>query len=550
MDNSDSCHHQKHCAAGIDDLSLQATVSNPSLMAASDNPDVHIFDENNKLINSFNSEHRTTVQDVFDTIGNCVLKQGATTIASKAWALAPGSYVAYPKRPRFHETQQPPLLQNDEYRRLRKEVDELKGQESFAVSYADYFNEKSAAGRVTSWALPVVSNAISHLPACLQNSENLDKGGEKEKVKPCWEKLIRENDLLPGLKTAYEVGYLGSKIPDIAFFPTNVVKPNAGEFVAYGDCKGSSWSGTSASEMGQAMQYGHRILDAQPLRTHVYGFFTNNEHTMLIKTFRTGARPYTVNWQISGVMRFDQGMATFFNLLGRDSGFMLPPTVNGKLVSIKSALRPGRTCRAFLSMFDGEEVVAKLFHNDLQVQDNRQKLLDAKAAVDPHNAATTKTVALVPTVQGSEGVWLIITPYGTPFTPVLLKMNHVRMLVATLQAVHGAGIVHRDVRFSNIFLLEDGSVLLNDWGSSARIGVLQEVAGCPDQWRHPELRGVTECAPQPKHDLYSLVVSIGNLVAPGTKDTFRNSVFDKAIVAANMCNYEGVAKALAEIIRD
>ncbi|KAL3904997.1 MAG: hypothetical protein SGILL_009853, partial [Bacillariaceae sp.] len=388
---------------------------------------------------------------------------GTTTIASKTWILAPGDYIAYPKRPRFRDTQSS-SLQNDEYRRLRKELDELKGEESFAVSYADYFNEKSAAGRVISWALPVVTNPIAHLPACLRNSESLDKGGEKEKVKPCWKKLIQEKDLLhllPGLKAAYEVGYLGSKIPDIAFFPTNVVKPNAGEFVAYGDCKGSSWSGKSASEMGQAMQYGHRILDAQPLRTHVYGFFTNNEHTMLIKTSRTGTRPYTVNWQISGVVEFDQGMATFFSLLATDNGFMLPPTVNGKLVSINAALRPGRTCRAFLSKFDGEEVVAKLFHNNLQVQDNRQKLLDAKAAVDRHSVAT----AVVPTVQGSEGVWLIITPYGTPFTPVLLKMNHVRMLVATLQAVHGAGIIHRDVRFSNIFLLKDGSVLLNDWGS-------------------------------------------------------------------------------------
>ena len=81
--------------------------------------------------------------------------------------------------------------------------------------------------------------------------------------------------------------------------------------------------------------------------------------------------------------------------------------------------------------------------------------------------------------------------------------------------------------------------------------VLQEVAGCLNRWRHPELHGVTECIPQPKHDLYSLVSSIGDLVLPaGTDDTFRNSVLDKAIVAANMCNYESVVDALAEIVCD
>lgn len=155
----------------------------------------------------------------------------------------------------------------------------------------------------------------------------------------------------------------------------------------------------------------------------------------------------------------------------------------------------------------------------------------------------------VPTVLGSENAWLIITPYGTPFTPALLKLDHVRMLVGTLEAVHRAGIVHRDVRFANIFLLKDDSVLLNDWGSSARSGELQEVAGCPEPWNHPELRGVTECAPHPKHDLYSLVSSIGELIAPGMVESFRHNVFQKAMQAAEKCDYKGVVNGMADIIR-
>lgn len=151
-------------------------------------------------------------------------------------------------------------------------------------------------------------------------------------------------------------------------------------------------------------------------------------------------------------------------------------------------------------------------------------------------------------MRGSENVWLIITPYGTPFTPKRLKLDHVRMLVGTLEAVHGAGIVHRDVRFANIFLLKDDSVLLNDWGSSAPSDELQEVAGCPEPWNHPELRGGTECAPHPKHDLDSLVSSIAELISPGMLDSFRNAVFQKAMEAAENCDYESVVKSLAEII--
>ena len=122
------------------------------------------------------------------------------------------------------------------------------------------------------------------------------------------------------------------------------------------------------------------------------------------------------------------------------------------------------------------------------------------------------------------------------------------MLVGTLEAVHGAGIVHRDVRFANIFLLRDNSVLLNDWGSSAHSGTLQEVAGCPEPWNHPELRGVTEFAPHPKHDLYSLVSSIGELICPGVVESHRGAIFQKAIKAAENCDYNGVVNSLAEII--
>jgi len=113
----------------------------------------------------------------------------------------------------------------------------------------------------------------------------------------------------------------------------------------------------------------------------------------------------------------------------------------------------------------------------------------------------------IPTAQGFEGRWLLITPAGIPFASNSIRQDHIRKLVSALKIVHDAGIVHRDVRFANIFrLVADDSVLLNDWGSSIRSGSLEMVAGCPDRWAHPDICGKTEAVPHPKHDLYSMEV--------------------------------------------
>jgi hypothetical protein len=89
-------------------------------------------------------------------------------------------------------------------------------------------------------------------------------------------------------------------------------------------------------------------------------------------------------------------------------------------------------------------------------------------------------------------------------------------LVSALKIVHDAGIIHRDVRFANIFHLNtNDSVLLNDWGASIQSEGLELVAGCPDQWAHPDVVGVAVAVPHPKHDLYSLISSLADLIAPG-----------------------------------
>ena len=192
------------------------------------------------------------------------------------------------------------------------------------------------------------------------------------------------------------------------------------------------------------------------------------------------------------------------------------------------------------------EVVAKLYDCDKTVTEDVKKLEDAAAAM---NRPTEVYGCRIPVVQGSEGKWLLITPAGIPFTSNTIRQDHIRKLVSAFKVVHEAGIIHRDVRFANIFhLATDDSVLLNDWGSSIRSVRLELVAGCPDQWAHPDIRGVTEAVPLPKHDLYSMIASLGELIAPGLSSDTRNSLLGDAFQAAETCDYDRVVEVLVPFL--
>lgn len=510
--------------------------------------DIKIVGSDGKELLALDSADEITIAGVQQELGNCTITlNGVTKSINTAWKLVPGTYVATAKRQALF-TNPSSREENERIRRLEKVVYGLKCRDSKAASYADYYEEKLKEGRISHWTLPVLADPQTYLPEALKNWQSLEKGSERDVVKPCWERLIKESELWPGRSVGYEVGLLGTKIPDIAFYPSNVAKPRAAEYAAYGDCKGHSWSGTSHSELGQGIQYGHRILDANPLRSHVYGFFTNNSIVVLIKSTRSTERPCLVHWHVSGALTFDQGMATFFKLIRADSGYLPPPTVQGRHVTIKASLGQGRSCRAYLADNNGTQVVAKLYDCHETVTEDVRKIGEANAAMQ--RATKDFQGCQIPTVQGSEGRWLLITPAGIPFTSDTIRQDHVRKLVSALKIVHEAGIVHRDVRFANIFHLitADDSVLLNDWGSSIRSESLEMVAGCPDRWAHPDIRGKTEAVPLPKHDLYSLISSLGDLIAPGLSPEKKNILLREAFQAAEICNYDQVAKLLVPLL--
>lgn len=420
--------------------------------------------------------------------------------------------------------------------------------ESRAVSYAEYYNEKKREDRIETWhpTLRTLPNDSTRLPAYLIGASI---GSEKDVVKPFWKGVLSKHKLLPTLNNGYEIGHLGTKIPDISIYQLGLEKPSAGDFVAAGDCKGSSWGGTSRSELGQVMSYIHRMLDAQPTRQFGYGFITNNRIVVLLKGYRSHEPPYIVRWCQSSVLAFEHGMKLWLQLMREDTGYHQIPTVHGYPLSFNQTLRPGGTCRAFGATYRGASVVAKLYADAATATDSASRTTRA-ADIVSHAAKTgTMTLAQVPNVVATEGNWSLITPKGSLLSRDTITKIHIDRLVQTLKLVHAAGIIHRDVRMSNIFYLSDDQVLLNDWGSSVPANEASLYAGAPQPHIHPEIPLSEMYQPSACHDLYSLVSSLAQMLLPGTNNESRIDFFEEAFNAANACNYERLCEGIIRHMR-
>jgi hypothetical protein len=441
----------------------------------------------------------------------------------------------------------------EELRALKKLIIEKTVDSSRAVSYSEYYQEKLQEGRVEMWQptpeQPSWDPSLVQLDCCLAQATS-HVGSEKSVVKPFWKSVLHQHKILPEWNSGYEIAHLGTKVPDISFFAQGTAKPVATEFVAVGDCKGSNWSGTSSSEKGQILLYLHRMLDAQPERQFGYGFMTNNKVIILIKGYRSSESPFLVRWCISSVLSFEQGMKVWLQLMREDSGYVGPAVVDGYPITFHETLRPGGTCRAFGAKYRGKLVVAKLYSDEATASDNASRTNRAAFIVLQASQSTTTNLATVPTVVVTGGNWLLIEPKGTPLKTWLLTKTHIDRLVNTLQVVHAAGIIHRDVRVSNIFFLTHENVLLNDWGSSVTVDEGATLyAGAPEPHIHPQIPLTELYQPSPQHDLYSLVSSIAQLLLPGANTESRKQLLHEAFEAADTCDYGGVCLGVQRHMR-
>jgi serine/threonine protein kinase len=158
---------------------------------------------------------------------------------------------------------------------------------------------------------------------------------------------------------------------------------------------------------------------------------------------------------------------------------------------------------------------------------------------------------------------LAVSPIGRNILPIVggqrTNGSHWAVLVDVLQGAHSAGIAHRDVKPDNIFLDDNNSVLLNDWGSSCKINVEVLFVGTPAYCdklpdtnnRHtPSASSDLKCLVRSVYSMLTMQVPPEDLddISPFWATCFREgTVWQNAIELANDTNYDVLKSLLATL---
>ena len=127
-------------------------------------------------------------------------------------------------------------------------------------------------------------------------------------------------------------------------------------------------------------------------------------------------------------------------------------------VQILEFLGAGHSSTVYSGIYKREKVVVKVCSpNCIQ---HEKKILNE-----------LKNIANVPKFVGECEGALLVKPVANTFSYTDMTKEHISQLVEVLKYAHSNNIVHRDVRAPNMFITDQKTALLNDWGSACEGGV-------------------------------------------------------------------------------
>jgi hypothetical protein len=268
--------------------------------------------------------------------------------------------------------------------------------------------------------------------------------------------------------------YLDGRKPDVSMFHSSI---SASLYtLLVGEVKPKGESSFSPSAKGELLTFLKRVLYCQPQRQRVVGFLTDGFGVVFMGLMRSGKLRYTP--------RLPLGPKASVGRLALISLIKAKPSAIG-FVELKGVpkdwtpmrlLGSGATASVYAArpaVGGDESCVIKLCSTIASAEREEQVLLQLSALPN------------VPRVLQRHQTSLVLEPLAEPFdrSYAMPRARHFLELLKVLQAAHGLGLVHRDLRPENWMQISapksqaNGQSLLIDWGYAKKSSLVSAYLG-------------------------------------------------------------------------
>jgi len=263
----------------------------------------------------------------------------------------------------------------------------------------------------------------------------------------------------------HAIAYLDGRKPDISFV-VGREKLSVFSVVVVGEIKNRATKSkiSQTDSFGEIITFIHRAMKFGRGRSFCYGFITDCETIYFLKvvfdpTVQLAADAYSYfktpvyNLKEKGGGYLYTMLSQAVAELGWCNRFI---SLRGIVYNLEALLGEGLTS----SVWKCENYAIKHFKSTRVTAFNQECVI--------YNILNNYKVSGVTRLIDKGIDFIVTTPVGVPMN--VLETFHIKDILTTLKCIHGIGLVHRDLRLSNIIEV-DGRAILIDWGFAAQSGV-------------------------------------------------------------------------------